>query len=158
MVCLALLLAQLGPSALAGFSIFVLLIPVQQWMMGLQFRVRGRSMKHTDALASILQELFSAMRVIKYFCYERPFLKRIEEIRARELEGIWWILIIKAANQAIAFSVPALAAVLAFVVYSASGHDQNPAIIFTSLSFFQLLRQPLMFFPRACVSRPRSDC
>ncbi|KAG8878402.1 hypothetical protein FRB97_002483 [Tulasnella sp. 331] len=149
MVCLALLLVQLGPSALAGFSIFVLLIPVQQWMMGLQFRVRSRSMKHTDALASILQELFGAMRVIKYFCYERPFLKRIEEIRHRELRGIWWILIIKAANQAIAFSVPALAAVLAFVVYSASGHDQNPAVIFTSLSFFQLLRQPLMFFPRA---------
>lgn len=117
--------------------------------MALQFKVRQKSMKHTDARAGILQELLGAMRIIKYFVYERPFLNRVETIRHKELAGVWQILIIKAANQAIAFSVPALAAVLAFVVYAASGHEQNPAVIFTSLSFFQLLRQPLMFFPRA---------
>lgn len=117
--------------------------------MSLQFNVRRKSMQHTDARAGILQELLGAMRVIKYFVYERPFLHRIESIRHSELVGVRAILIIKAANQAIAFSIPALASVLAFVVYSASGHDQNPAVIFTSLSFFQLLRQPLMFFPRA---------
>lgn len=148
-ICLILLIVQLGPSALAGFSLFVILIPIQQRIMALQFKVRQKSMVHTDARAGILQELLGAMRIIKYFVYERPFLNRVETIRHRELIGIWHILIIKAANQAIAFSVPALAAVLAFVVYAASGHEQNPAVIFTSLSFFQLLRQPLMFFPRA---------
>lgn len=47
----------------------------------------------------------------------------------------------------IAFSLPVLAAVLAFVTYSLSGHDLNPAVIFTSLTLFQLLRMPLMFLP-----------
>ncbi|KAG8995314.1 hypothetical protein FRB94_009286 [Tulasnella sp. JGI-2019a] len=148
-ICLALLIVQLGPSALAGFAMFVILTPVQKQMMGIQLKVRGQSMRHTDERASILQELLGGMRIIKYFCYERPFLGRIQTIRKQELVGIWWISIIKAANMAIAFSVPVLASVLAFVVYSLSGHDQNPAIIFTSLGFFQLLRQPLMFFPRA---------
>ncbi|KAG8870466.1 hypothetical protein FRB97_009732 [Tulasnella sp. 331] len=108
-ICLALLIVQLGPSALAGFFIFVILTPLQKWMMGLQFKVRSQSMKSTDARSSLLQELLGGMRIIKYFCYERPFLSRIETIRRRELEGIWWILVIKAVNQAIAFSVPALA-------------------------------------------------
>lgn len=53
------------------------------------------------------------------------------------------------SSQAVAFSIPVLASVLAFVVYALTGHDLNPATIFTSLALFNLLRQPLMFMPRA---------
>lgn len=106
-------------------------------------------MKWTDQRAGLLQELLSAMRIVKYFCYEVPFLQRIDQIRHEELKGIASILLIKSGNQAIAFSVPVLASVLAFVVYSLAGHSLDPAIIFTSLSLFQLLRQPLIFLPRA---------
>jgi ATP-binding cassette subfamily C (CFTR/MRP) protein 1 len=123
-------------------------------------------MKWTDQRASLLQELLSAMRVIKYFCYEIPFLESehrilhsqqrlkhllqgLDYIRHQELIGIRKILIIKALNQAIAFSVPALASILAFAAYTLSGHPIDPAVIFTSLALFQLLRQPLMFLPRA---------
>ena len=45
--------------------------------------------------------------------------------------------------------MPVLAATIAFVTYTATAHDFNVAIIFSSLSLFQLLRQPLMFLPRA---------
>ncbi|KAG8899627.1 hypothetical protein FRB99_006523 [Tulasnella sp. 403] len=148
-ICLALLLIQIGPSALAGFAMFAILIPVQQRIMLFQFKERRASMKWTDQRAKLLQELLSAMRVIKYFCYEVPFLKRINHIRHEELKGIRRILLINAGNQAVAFSVPVLASVLAFVVYALAGHELDPAVIFTSLSLFQLLRQALMLFPRA---------
>jgi hypothetical protein len=46
---------------------------------------------------------------------------------------------------AVAMSMPTLAAVLAFVTYSATGHELEPGIIFTSLTLFNLLRIPLMF-------------
>ena len=71
------------------------------------------------------------------------------------------ILIIRAANQAMAFSIPTLAAVLSFVTYGSTqdsfdpvSHDcsmalKKKAVIFTSLALFNLLRQPLMFLPRA---------
>lgn len=58
-------------------------------------------------------------------------------------------LLFRPLSQAIAFSIPVLASVLAFVTYALSGHSLDPAIIFTSLSLFTLLRQPLMFLPRA---------
>ena len=45
--------------------------------------------------------------------------------------------------------MPILAATIAFVTYTATAHDFDVAIIFASLSLFQLLRQPLMFLPRA---------
>lgn len=45
--------------------------------------------------------------------------------------------------------MPVLAATIAFVTYTTTAHNFDVAIIFASLSLFQLLRQPLMFLPRA---------
>ncbi|KAG8982744.1 hypothetical protein FRB90_006577, partial [Tulasnella sp. 427] len=106
LVCLALLIVQLGPSALAGFAVFVILVPIQQRFMAFQITKRKKSMKWTDERAKLLQELLGAMRVIKYFCYEVPFLQRIDGVRHEELKGIASISLIKSANGAIAFSVP----------------------------------------------------
>lgn len=57
------------------------------------------------------------------------------------------LLLIRAANNAVAISLPVLASVLSFVVYSLSGHSLNAADVFASLTLFQLLRLPLMFLP-----------
>jgi ABC-type multidrug transport system fused ATPase/permease subunit len=51
---------------------------------------------------------------------------------------------IRAANNAVAMSLPAMAAVLSFVAYSLSGHALDPATVFSSLALFNLLRLPLM--------------
>ncbi|KAF8530145.1 ABC protein [Hysterangium stoloniferum] len=151
-ICLIILLAQLGPSALAGFCLFIVVTPIQERAMAYQFKIRKGSMRWTDQRASLVQELLGGMRVVKWFTYEKPFLKRLLFIRHMELKGIWWILLIRAGNEAASFSIPALAAILAFVTYRLSGNSLDPAIIFSSLSLFQLLRQPLMYFPRALSS------
>ncbi|KAG1737506.1 ABC protein [Suillus paluster] len=153
-VCLIILLTELGPSALAGFSLFVLIIPIQERLMTLQHRVRLESMKWTDQRAKVLLEVFGAMRVVKYFSYEVPFLQRIFELRKKELRGIRRILHSSSANMALAISLPVLAATLAFVTYTLTTHNFNVAVIFSSLSLFQLLRQPMMFMPRALSAIP----
>ncbi|CAE6379048.1 unnamed protein product [Rhizoctonia solani] len=152
-ICLILLCLQLGPAALAGFSLFVFLIPIQKALMSYQLRIRKKSMVHTDARASLLRELLGSMRIVKVCAYEAQFEDRLEKTRKKELTGIRSMLFIKAANQAVAFAIPSLAAVLSFVTYAAT-HDGrlDPAIIFPSMGFFQLLRQPLMFLPRALSS------
>ncbi|KAG2369151.1 ABC protein [Suillus spraguei] len=153
-VCLIILLTELGPSALAGFSLFVFMIPLQQQLMSLQHRVRLVSMKWTDQRANVLLEVLGAMRVVKYFSYEVPFLQRIFDLRKRELHGVRWILHLTSANLALATSMPVLAATLAFVTFTLTAHDFNVAVIFSSLSLFQLLRQPMMFMPRALSAIP----
>ncbi|KAG1821118.1 ABC protein [Suillus subaureus] len=153
-VCLIILITELGPSALAGFSLFVLMIPMQQRLMALQHRLRLVSMKWTDQRAKVLLEVLGAMRVVKYFSYEVPFLQRIFDLRKREMSGIRWILHLTSANMALATSMPVLAATLAFVTYTLTAHDFNVAVIFSSLSLFQLLRQPMMFMPRALSAIP----
>ncbi|KAG1879712.1 ABC protein [Suillus subluteus] len=153
-ICLTILLTQLGPSALAGFSLFVLIIPLQQRLMALQYRIRLRSMKWTDQRAKVLLEVLGAIRVVKYFSYEIPFLQKIFELRKNELRGIRWILHSNSANLALASSLPILAATLAFVTYTFTAHNFDAAVIFSSLSLFQLLRQPIFFMPRALSGIP----
>ncbi|KDQ57350.1 hypothetical protein JAAARDRAFT_194496 [Jaapia argillacea MUCL 33604] len=140
---------SLGPSALAGFSLFLLVAPIQERVMAYQFHVRKHSMKWTDQRAQVLLEILGAMRVVKYFTYEVPFLQRIFNLRKIELRNIRKIQFARSANIAFAFSVPVLAATLAFLAYTLTAHSFDEAIIFSSLSLFQLLRQPLMLLPRA---------
>ncbi|TFY77333.1 hypothetical protein EWM64_g6678 [Hericium alpestre] len=146
-ICLIQLLVNLGPSALAGFAFFIFVTPVQAFIMKSLIAIRRRTMEWTDKRAKLLQELLGGMKIIKFFAWEKPFLKRIFEFRAKEMGYVRSLLLIRAANTALAMSTPALASILAFLVYAASGHDLNPAVIFSSLTLFQLLRLPLMMLP-----------
>ncbi|KAF9510628.1 hypothetical protein BS47DRAFT_1395829 [Hydnum rufescens UP504] len=148
-VCLILLLLNLGVSALAGFALFIVITPALAKAMGQFMRLREKSMVWTDKRAKLLQELLGGMRVIKFFAWEIPFLKRIGEYRTKELQYIRMLLVVRALTNAIAFSLPVLSAVVAFIVYSVMGHSLRPDVIFASLSLFQLLRLPLLLLPLA---------
>nr|GAT50189.1 ABC protein [Mycena chlorophos] len=148
-ICLVILLTMLGPSALAGFSLFLVIIPITERLIAGQFKIRRGLMKYTDGRAEMLLEVFSSMRVVKYFCYELPFLKKIHDIRSEEVRGIKKMQHSRSANVALAFSLPVLASTLAFVTYTHVTPGFDIAVIFSSFSLFQLLRQPMMFLPRA---------
>ncbi|KAK7018185.1 ABC protein [Favolaschia claudopus] len=148
-VCLIILLIELGPSSLAGFALFVLVVPLQERIMKQQFTFRRASMLWTDKRAAQVLEIISSMRVVKYFCYEGSFLARITQVRKEELKGIRKIQHSQSANIAMAFSLPVLAATLAFVTYTATSKEFDVAVVFASFSLFQLLRQPMLFLPRA---------
>ncbi|KAF7317064.1 ABC protein [Mycena chlorophos] len=163
-ICLVILLTMLGPSALAGFSLFLVIIPITERLIAGQFKIRRGLMKYTDGRAEMLLEVFSSMRVVKYFCYELPFLKsawvhglqaktdleeEIHDIRSEEVRGIKKMQHSRSANVALAFSLPVLASTLAFVTYTHVTPGFDIAVIFSSFSLFQLLRQPMMFLPRA---------
>jgi ABC-type multidrug transport system fused ATPase/permease subunit len=125
-VCLVLLCLQLGPAAIVGFALFLLVGPLQTFIIKLSFNVRQTSVKWTDKRAQLLRELLGSMRIIKVFVYEVPFLRRLKDIRQKEMQGIRSLLFIRSFNQAVAFSVPTLAAVLSFVVYARTHNDLDP--------------------------------
>lgn len=149
MVCLSILLVQLGPSTLAGFLILILIAPVQERLMAHRYYIRSASMKFTDERASTFLEVLGAMRIVKYFTYEEPLQERINKIRNRELVGIRQMHHAQSASTAFAYSIPVLASTVAFVTYTGTTASFDAATIFASLSLFTLLRQPMMFLPRA---------
>jgi hypothetical protein len=86
LICLGILLDNLGPSALAGFGLMVLVTPVQTRVMKRLFAIRKKSMAWTDKRAKLLQELLGGMKIIKFFAWETPFLERIAEYRKNEIQ------------------------------------------------------------------------
>ena len=86
-ICLILLLLDLGSSALAGFVFFFLAPPFQTYSMKRISMIRRKSMLWTDRRSKLLQELLGAsgMKVIKKFSWEIPFLERIFSYRRYEM-------------------------------------------------------------------------
>ncbi|TRM64247.1 P-loop containing nucleoside triphosphate hydrolase protein [Schizophyllum amplum] len=148
-ICLIILLVQLGPSALVGFVLFFFVAPIQERSMYWQLRMRRASVKFTEQRSKAILEVLSSMRIVKYFCYEIPFLKRIGDIRKLEIRAMRRIQNLRSANMAFAWSIPVLAATLAFVTYTSTHEGFDVAIIFASLSLFNVLRQPMLFLPRS---------
>ena len=88
LICMALLLVQLGPSVLAGFAIFVILTPLQGKVMSHLFTIRGKGMVWTDKRVKLVQELLGGMKIIKFFGWEDPYLQRLAKYRKTEIESV----------------------------------------------------------------------
>ncbi|KAJ7650714.1 ABC transporter [Roridomyces roridus] len=146
-ICLILLIINLGPSALCGFAFFVLATPVQTRVMKKLFIFRQKSMFWTDKRSKLLQELLGGMKILKLFNWQAPFLARISGYRQKEMAYIRSLLLLRSGTNAVAMSMPALASVLSFVTYSLTGHTLQASTLFASLTLFNLLRLPLMFLP-----------
>lgn len=147
LLTLVLLLVNLTYSALAGFALLVIGIPVLTKAIK-SLLVRRRSInKITDQRVSLTQEILQAVRFVKYFGWESAFLERIGGIRKREIRAIQWLLAIRNAINAVSMSLPIFASMLSFITYSLSNHDLNPAYVFSSLALFNSLRMPLNLLP-----------
>ncbi len=147
MVTLVLLLVNLTYSALAGFALLVIGIPVLTKAIKSLFARRRSINKITDQRVSLTQEILQAVRFVKYFGWESSFLERIGDIRKREIRAIQWLLAIRNAINAVSMSLPIFASMLSFITYSLSSHALNPAYIFSSLALFNSLRMPLNLLP-----------
>lgn len=147
LLCVGLLIGQIQESALVGVAVLLMFVPIQGITMKSMFGARRASMVWTDKRSKLINELLSSIRVVKSFAQESKFLERLAFLRRKELLGIRKLIIVRSLNNAIAFSLPVICAVVSFIVYNAIGNGLNPARIFTALTLFQLLRLPLMFLP-----------
>lgn len=147
LITLALLIVNLTYSALAGFALLVLGLPILTMAIKKLFIRRKDINKITDQRVSLTQEILQSVRFVKFFGWEPAFLKRLEEFRAREIRAIQVLLSIRNAIMAISVSLPIFASMLAFITYSLTHHNLAPAEVFSSLALFNSLRMPLNLLP-----------
>lgn len=67
LVIIALLIANLGVSSLAGVAFLFVALPFQAKAMKMMFALRKKVMIWTDKRAKLMQELLGGMRIIKFF-------------------------------------------------------------------------------------------
>ena len=136
----------IGPWAtLFGYSLFVLLIPLQI-ILGRQFHEYRQSIvTYTDQRIHAFAELINGCQVIKLFNWEKYMKKRVSRIRQLELDGIRRISLLRALNMGLFFaSVP----LMGCCTYAGASFIRRPlkaVEIFTALVFYGQMRVTIMY-------------
>ncbi|EEP77403.1 hypothetical protein UREG_02252 [Uncinocarpus reesii 1704] len=146
-VALILLLVNIGYSALSGYALLMLGVPVLTYSIKSLIVRRIRINAITDQRVSLTQEILQAVRFVKFFGWESSFLDRLKGIRKREIAAIQFVMSIRNAILCVSLSLPVFASMLAFITYSLTDHKLTPAPIFSSLAIFNTLRLPLNMLP-----------
>ncbi|KAF0492846.1 ABC transporter [Gigaspora margarita] len=151
-IIVGLLIFNMGPSALVGFVLLVILGPLQGKVMSLLARTRAKASGVTDERIKLMQEILLGIRVIKYYAWEDSFADALNKLRNREIGLINFLLAIRAAVSGVSMVFPIFAGILSFITFSLTGGSLDVEIVFSSLALFNLLRTPLTFLPRSIAS------
>jgi ABC-type multidrug transport system fused ATPase/permease subunit len=134
-------------SALAGFALLIIGMPLLTRAIKSLFVRRKAINKITDQRVSLTQEILSSVRFVKFFGWESSFVERLEAFRAREIRAIQVLMSIRNGIMAVSLSLPIFASMLSFITYSLTHHALSPASVFSSLALFNGLRMPLNMLP-----------
>ncbi|KNE56826.1 hypothetical protein AMAG_02600 [Allomyces macrogynus ATCC 38327] len=146
-IILALLIRSLGPSALAGFALMAIFTPIQGIVLKRLSVYRKDGQILTDQRVKLINEMLQGVRILKLFGWEEKFVDSIMDVREKELHFVGRLASWRAAINGVAQVIPALAAILVFAVYYATGNELTASVVFSSLALFNQLRLPLMFLP-----------
>ncbi|KAK5307030.1 ATP-binding cassette transporter yor1 [Exophiala xenobiotica] len=146
-IVLVVLCVNIGYSALAGYALLFIMLPLLTMAIKALLMRRKKINKVTDQRVTLTQEILGSVRFVKFFGWETSFLNRLKELRKREIRAIQILLSIRNAINAVAMSMPVFASMLSFITYSLTDHGLNPARVFSSLALFNSLRMPLNLLP-----------
>ncbi|KAF9106720.1 hypothetical protein BGX27_009048 [Mortierella sp. AM989] len=164
-LAILLLYRVLGWPALAGVVTMACFIPFNLFLTKKVEKIQDDLMKATDKRSELMNELLQAIRIIKFFSWERNFYAKVDRARERELSRLrlrftWWIF-----GTAMWFGTPVFVTITTFFVYTkVAGNILTAEVAFPALALFNVLRAPMDAFPemlslclRAKVSAARID-
>ncbi|XP_038071457.1 multidrug resistance-associated protein 7-like [Patiria miniata] len=138
---------QLGLAFLTGVAFTLLLIAMTKWLTVKIQKYFEDLMKHKDGRIKVMSEILYGIRVIKFYAWEKHFMRRIKELRDLELGSLKGVKYLDAMCVYFWATTPILISVLSFATYSLLGNQLTAAKIFTSLALFNMLIGPLNSFP-----------
>lgn len=143
----------LGYAGLAGIAVTVLFLPVNHFVSKSFATSQDDLMSARDKRVSLMNEVLSSIRYIKFMAYERPFEQRILKARDEELKQQRKIYMLEVAFNFIWGASPVACVLVAFFVYTkVMKQDLTPSIAFTSLAVFNELRYAINVLPDTFIS------
>ena len=112
-------------------------------------RIEKRNLELADRRIGILGEIVGAIKAVKFFAWEEPYLGKITDVRVQELISIRSFRMWQVTSVSLGRSLPALAASAAIITYALLGNTLEPGNIFGTIAVFQSLRICLITIPHA---------
>lgn len=148
-IALLMLFSVVGYATFAGLGVIFVVLLINNALARGQARTFAAVMRVKDERMKVINELFSAMQIVKLNAWERKFATKIEEVRGRELNVVWKYLLIGALNIFTLWGAPVFVSTATFAVYALVMHESlTAAKVFTALALFRLIQDPLRSLPR----------
>ncbi|CCH62018.1 hypothetical protein TBLA_0G00710 [Henningerozyma blattae CBS 6284] len=143
-VSIYLLFNLLGSAAFIGALTIIVLIPVNYKIANWLGNLQQKNLKTTDKRIQKLNETFQAIRIIKFFSWEKNFENDIHKIREEELYILLLRCLVWSFSTFIFFISPTIVTSLSFAYYIfIQKQELTSPVAFTALSLFALLKIPL---------------
>ena len=117
-VCVILVVMQMGKLTWIAIGFYVVMLLCQFVTVAFGRKVRDSILKATDARVKLMNEVLTGIRVIKYYCWEKPFKGKIHDIRHVELKQHAKMgYIMGTGIQALSSLIPNIVPLVSFALY-----------------------------------------
>ncbi len=145
---IGLLFYYIGDTAWVAVVLLGLLVPITKKVSADFTRFDEDLMKRRDARVSLMAQMLSAVRLVKYFGWEKSVGAEIGEIRTAELASRRRIAGAELLTTLVYVSVGTFVLFSVLAVHTWRGGHLDAALVFTCVSLFVLLEDPFAFISR----------
>lgn len=132
----------LGYSALAALAVLLLLAPLTNYVAK-KFSALDEDMMHfRDRRVTLMTQALNAIRVVKYFAWEKSIEKEVMQVRDQELHSRKKLARSEVLSGMAYMAVSSVVLFVALYFHAYRGQKLDAALIFTCVSLFSLLEGP----------------
>ncbi len=132
----------IGWSALAALVVLCVLAPMTSYVAKKFTHLDEEMMLHRDRRVTLMTQALNAIRVVKYFAWERSVSKEVAQVRDLELSSRKRLARAEVISAMGYLAVSTLVLFVALAVHAWRGQELTAAVIFTCISLFGLLEGP----------------
>ncbi|KAF9102291.1 Multidrug resistance-associated protein 1, partial [Mortierella sp. GBA35] len=146
---LFLLYKTIGWSAWVGLLTMMSMSPMQIWHAKIFNKLQQQKCEQTDERIRVITEILSAIKIVKLYAWEKPFLNRILNVRNRELGVLSRIGAMDGVMSIVYTSSPLIICLVTLSVYATWGGPGftpgalTPQVVFVSMTLFGMLKNPI---------------
>lgn len=141
-----------GVNAFPALAAILITLPFQLYL-GYLVSVKSSEWIETSAeRVNLMTEIVTAIKLIKFYTYEKYFTDRVHEVRKREAHAAAYQIWLRAANFAIVFGIPVVCTLVVLITVQLKNEKLSVTESFTIVSLFNTLRYPLLMMPLAVKS------
>ncbi|MBX7153707.1 MAG: ATP-binding cassette domain-containing protein [Bacteriodetes bacterium] len=144
---LILLYMFLGVAALAAIGTMILMSPITSLAARRFQKYDTELWKHRDNRVTLMSQILSGIRIIKYFAWERSIVKEVDAVRGNEIGAFVKLIKGEALGVMLFLSTSTLVAFVGFGTYTLLGGVLSAGIVFPCLLLFMQLEGPIGMMP-----------
>ncbi|KAL7641498.1 UNVERIFIED_CONTAM: hypothetical protein RMT77_007369 [Armadillidium vulgare] len=156
-LCMYFLWVQLGPSAMVGLVILLILIPINGVIARFQKIYQIAQMKKKDKRIKLINEILNGIKVLKLYAWEMSFNHYITGIRKEEVKVLKKNAMLGAITSFILSCTPFMVSFFMFMTYVLLSNQLTPGTVFVSISLLNILRMPMVMIPFLIISMVQAN-